>query len=120
MLATKKDLDLEKSEEGKDYYVRIKDVIERINQRQNAIESTAADRFRRAISKPDFRRLSPRLQKLDQGSHTLMGSPKLDLSWKDGGKSFPKKSSSVGDEYQVSNIAVAGSSGEINNPSSDT
>jgi hypothetical protein len=123
ILATKKDLDLETSKEGKDYFVRIKDVIEHINQQKKSTEhinqqkksaeSTAADRYRSAKSKQEARRL--RLPKKVE-----YGSPKVDLSWKDGGKRFPKKTSSVGDDYQATSIPVAGSFGEIDNPASDT
>lgn len=113
ILATKKNLDLATSIERQDYYVSIKDVIERINRRQNAVESTAADRYRRAISRHGFRKLRSANDLLKEVSSNL------DLSWKDGGTHFPKKSSSIGENYQVSSIPVAGSCGEIDNPGSD-
>jgi hypothetical protein len=112
VMATTKDLDLETSKEGKEFYVRIKDVIERINLRRNAVESAAADRFRRAISKPDIQTLSTpgRLaQRLTKN--------KMDLSWKDGGKRFPKKSSVVGDDFQASSIPIAGNFRDTDNRS---
>lgn len=104
ILATSQDLDLKTSKVGSDYFVRVRDVIERINRRQNVAESTAADRYRRAISKPDF--LFQPKNRLAHSSPKL-GSPKIDLSWKDGGKRFPKKSSSIGEDFQVSLIPAA-------------
>jgi hypothetical protein len=105
ILATRKDLDIETSEEGVDYYTRIKDVIERINLRSNDLEATLADRYRRAISKPNYRtRLNP-----IRRSTLIPKSPKLDLSWKDGRKIYPKKTSMIGNDYQVSYLPAAGS-----------
>ena len=105
ILATREDLDIATSVEGVDYYTRIKDVIERINFRSSNLEATLADRYRRAISKPNFRtRLSP-----PRRSTLIPKSPKLDVSWKDGRKIYPKKSSMIGNDYQVSNLPAAGS-----------
>lgn len=105
ILATRKDLDIATSEEGVDYYKRIKDVIERINKRSNDFEASLADRYRRAISKPNYRtRLNP-----VRRSALIHKSSKLDLSWKDGRKNYPKKSSMIGKDYQVSTLPVAGS-----------
>lgn len=103
LLATKKDLDIERDVQGKDYFMRIKDVIDRINLRKNNTEAMLADRYRRAVSRPVFRaNLKPTERKRVQ-------SPiKLDLSWKDGGKHFPKKTSMIGKDYQVSSIPKAG------------
>jgi hypothetical protein len=107
IFATRKDLDEKTGEEGKDYYTRIKDVIERINLRKTHGEASLADKYRRAISKPNYRtRLSPLRRKTGSLS---TNSPKLDLSWKDGRKRFPKKSSMIGDGYQVSAIPSVGS-----------
>ena len=109
VLATRKDLDIDISEEGIEYYTRIKDVIERINQRSNDLEATLADRYRRAISKPNYRTrlLSPH-RRSTLVPPTTTGK-KLDLSWKDGRKNYPKKSSMIGKDYQVSALPLAGS-----------
>jgi hypothetical protein len=105
ILATRKDLDIATSEEGLDYYTRIKDVVERINLRSNDLEAMLADRYRRAISKPNFRtRLNP-----PRRSTLIPKSPKLDLSWKHGRKNYPKKSSMIGNDYQVLHLPAAGS-----------
>ena len=105
VLSTRKDLEIASSEEGVDYYTRIKDVLERINQRSNDLEATLADRYRRAISKPNYRtRLSPLRR-----STLIPKSPKIDLSWKDGRKNYPKKSSMIGNDYQVSHLPAMNS-----------
>jgi hypothetical protein len=105
ILATRKDLDVSKSEEGTDYYTRIKDVIERINQRSNDFEAALADQYRRAISKPNYRtRLNP-----PRRSTLIPRASRLDLSWKDSRKNYPKKSSMIGADYQVAVLPAAGS-----------
>ena len=107
ILATRKNLDITKSEEGLDYYIRIKDVVEQINQRSNEFEANLADQYRRAISKPNYRtRLNPpRRSTLMPRSTTS----RLDLSWKNSRKNYPKKSSMIGSDYQVAALPVAGS-----------
>ena len=117
-MAANKDLDFQTSILGEDYYVRIKDVIDRINERRNSVEASAADLLRRAISKPvklpapsfepTFRR-KRRKEVAEESSPKPISSPtKLDFSWKEGGEIFPKKSSRVGDEYQATIIPQAG------------
>lgn len=138
MLATQNYLEDGQGEEGEDYYNSIKDVIDRINERRNSVESSAADLFRRAHSRPvkthspsssepepTFR---PKRRKAEGGGTPtlLMKSPtksphKLDLSWKNAGEDvFPKKSSSLGDEFQATQIPEAGSFHKEDNPSSDS
>lgn len=104
VLATKKNVDIERGVPGKDYYLRIKDVLDRINMRRCSVEATLADRYRRAVSKPDFQANL----KLTERRSVHQSPIKLDLSWKDGGKHFPKKSSMIGRDYQVSSIPKAG------------
>ena len=135
VLATRKDLDFETCRMGEDYYVCIKDVIDRINERRNSYESTAADLYGRAISmveeegnkhaSPNFEpSIRPdKRQKVEEwdAPHQSKSPIKVDLSWKNaGGDLFPKKSSSVGDEYQATNIPETGSFYSNDNPSSDT
>ena len=124
VLATRKDLNFEASEAGKDYYVTIKDVVDRINERRNSIESSAADLFRRTVSKlcknkppsptfePTFRRKKRKAEDVaaPKSINPSKSPTKLDLSWKKaGGDIFPKKSSRVGNEYQATSIPQAGS-----------
>lgn len=137
VLATRSDLDLETSQLGEDYYVCIKDVIDRINEKRNSFESSAADLYRRAISNlgDDKQEATPNFQssfrpdkrrKVEEWAAPHSKAPskspiKADLSWKNaGGDIFPKKSSSVGDEYQATNIPEAGSFYSEDNLNSDT
>jgi hypothetical protein len=115
LLAPSSDVDIEKGVEGVDYYSRVKDVIDRINERRNVAESTAADHYRRAIAKPmhvyspnfspSFTR--PRRSKNFDKSQTPQDE-EIDLSWKQGSKNFPRKISQVGENYQVPAIPKAG------------
>lgn len=120
---------------GEDYYVRIKDVIDRINERRNTAESSAADLYRRAISKPakmpspnfepTFRRKRRKVAEQASSEPNIRNSSssspiKLDLSWKYSGAIFPKKSSRVGDEYQATSIPVAARVGKVAVRTSDT
>jgi hypothetical protein len=116
VLAATKDLDIETAEEGIDYFIRIVDVVKLLNQRRNGVESTAADQYRRAISRPDFRRMGP-------PNWLTRSSPKLDKTWSDkltrGGKHFLNKTVSIGEDYQASTIPLAGSFKETTNASSN-
>lgn len=91
------------------YYNRIMAVIARVEERRNAEESQIADRFLEATLsdtiessslKPprSSRRLGrpPRLASSIRHGHNA-----VDTSWKDGGVTYPKRSSQVGDEHQV-------------------
>jgi hypothetical protein len=115
LLAPSSDVDIEKGVEGVDYYSRIKDVIDRINERRNAAESTAADHYRRAIAKPMHvysPNFSPsftrprRSKKFDK--EQMSENEEIDLSWKQGSKNFPRKISQVGENYQVPAIPEVG------------
>jgi hypothetical protein len=115
VLAATKDLDIEAAEEGIDYFVRIVDVVRLLNQRRNGVESTAADQYRRAISRPDFRRMGP-------PNWLTRSSPKLDKTWSDKltrGEHFLNKTVSIGEDYQASTIPLAGSFKEATNASSN-
>jgi hypothetical protein len=105
ILATRKDTDVTASKEGVDYYTRLVDVIEWMNQRRTHDEAALADRYRRAISKLNYRTcLSP-----GRRNSLASKSLKIDVTWKDGRKHFPKKSSMVGEGYQVSSLPSFGS-----------
>ena len=130
-------MDLMSSIPGTDYYIRIKDVLDRINKRENAEEATAADRHRRAISKPkptprpiakieddDDRKYHKEEETTTPSKHqqrrkvvTPQKPASPDVSWKDGRKHFPKKSSQIGEEYQATKIPAAGTFDVVNNPS---
>lgn len=100
-----------------DHYERIRDVLDRILGRHTQDETAAADAYEaemkkvlKLLSKPEGRKRGP-----VKDDTTLTWSkgqaPKkqmLDLSWKEGGRNFPKKSSRIGREYQVEDTPNAG------------
>jgi hypothetical protein len=61
-------------------------------------EQIAVSRPRRAAAQPPGRRAS-----------LPAGRGFVDLSWKDGGSSYPKRSSRLGDEYQATMLPSVGS-----------
>jgi hypothetical protein len=131
VLATKKGLDLQSSAERKDYFLRIKDAVNRINKRLNPAEASAADQYRRAVSKTDNKTFRPdfaptftrpkrkRATSPKPISLAVPPAPKLDLSWKEGRTHFTKRSCRVGEDYQVSTIPAAGTHESIDNLTSD-
>lgn len=109
-----KDAKIEYGRKGKDYYTRIRDVIDRVLQRRNDVETGIADAYQEEMTAlesdagvkvppspptPPTRRLRP----------VRHATRIVDLSWKEGGSAFPRTSSRVGPEYQAVDI-----------PSSDT
>lgn len=55
-----------------------------------------------SIARPR-RRADPMKKRESSGSSSM-----IDLSWKNGGREYPKRSSNVGPEYQVHSIPLAG------------
>ena len=119
---------------GKDYYDRIKELIDRVLEGQNDEEKRIAELFkekypieekkdmfsqqesgesrpRRAAAstkRSHYVSMSPDDMKAKKrGRPAALGTISLDLSWKDGGTTYPKQSSRIGDEYQATNIPVA-------------
>jgi hypothetical protein len=104
-----------------DYYDRVKIVLSRVEERRNNEEAKIADLFRaktrddhqvRLLTRPtaQVRRGPGRPPKL--GTSLVPKNVRVvDVSWKEGGSTYPKRSSQVGDDYQVSpaNIPPAGS-----------
>ena len=101
-------------------YGRIEDVINRMLERRNNSESRLADVFLDAMkvaNRPkNLLPVSPRVRK---GAAKRQSSTKIDLSWKEGGRNFPQRSSKVGTQYQVKVIPSAGSYIEKENPKFD-
>ena len=113
----------ERGRRGKDYYDRIKDVIDRILEGRNEEEKKIADLYTAEFSDDEVTRLRSTRRSVPTTSTTstpekrasskrgrlsLTGNT-IDLSWKDGGSLYPKRSSQVGDEFQATNIPPAGS-----------
>ena len=94
-----------------DYYDKIKSVIERVEERRNKDEAKLADLFRDETRDDDAITLLAH-PKRSRGRPSLgtsrPGQKVVDISWKEGGSLYPKRSSQVGDEYQVSFIPLAG------------
>lgn len=109
---------------GVTYYDKIKDLIDRVLEKRNDIEAKIADSFleisdiqagqKDAASIPTRSRreseadiVAPIVPAPPQERPSL-NSAMIDLSWKDGGTVYPKSSSRIGEQYQVSNIPAAG------------
>lgn len=118
MIFIPKGVDSEVGVKGIDYYCRIKDVVDRLNERRNAGESSIAGSLRRGMSKPSkkpaliphspTRRLRFRGSG-NQGETRRDMEFEIDVSWKNGGHQYPTKTSSVGPTFQVSYLPEAGS-----------
>lgn len=110
------------SVKGVDYYDRIRGVLDRLAERRNSIEAAIADAFVNELEhlqKVDVDRdksVNPRKRKEEEDRNKGVNPRKrkegefasagasLDLSWKQGGRNFPKKHSRIGPAYQVSEI----------------
>lgn len=104
------------------FYTRIREVIDRVQERHHEKESVLADLYDKEIEIREVNEgasssTPPRTRK---PSAQQMASPVLDLSWKEGGRNFPKRASSIGTRYQVSFIPEAGTyEDETNKTSQD-
>jgi hypothetical protein len=91
-------------------------VIDRLLERRNAAESAIAEAHlipmenlvgKNKVQIPSIarprRRADPKKPKRESS-----GSNMIDLSWKNGGREYPKRASNVGPEYQVDSIPLAG------------
>mmetsp|Transcript_12240 Transcript_12240/g.33955 ORF Transcript_12240/g.33955 Transcript_12240/m.33955 type:complete len:474 (+) Transcript_12240:133-1554(+) len=91
-----------------DRYERIRDVLDRLEQKRSPAEAAVATLYH---SLQDEHHQANNSNSPDhRGSHSRLNlkSPKMDLSWKDA-KYFPRKQSRVGPEYQVAELPPAGS-----------
>ena len=68
--------------------------LEKLVGKKEGLEPSIARPRRRAVAKKPKRESS--------------GSSMIDLSWKNGGREYPKRASNVGPEYQVDIIPLAG------------
>jgi hypothetical protein len=122
---------------GKDYYDRIKDVIDRIIEGRNEEEKKISELFKAEYNISDHKKPMGRASIQEQISstgrrrraaasstastsstpekaptkkryHPSLSVTTIDLSWKDGGSLYPKRSSQVGDEFQATDIPAAG------------
>jgi hypothetical protein len=90
-------------------------VIDRLLERRNAVESALAEAhlipMESLVGKkkglgPSIAR--PRRREKPKAKRESSGSNMIDVSWKNGGREYPKRASNVGPEYQVDSIPLAG------------
>jgi hypothetical protein len=113
-------IDITTGKRNIDYYDRVKFIIERVEERRNRDEAKLADLFREKTRDDDRitllqnsearpRRRGPgRQHKLGDSVPSNRNVHTVDISWKDGGSMYPKRSSRIGEEYQVSFIPPPG------------
>jgi hypothetical protein len=118
MLFVPPKVDIKSGKRNIDYYSRIKDLIARIEERRSTEEAKLADLFREKTRGDQNMELtinpSPRPRRGPGRPPKLSTSlpPRnvrvVDISWKDGGTTYPNRSSRVGEEFQVSSIPPVG------------
>lgn len=98
-------IDFDSAIQGQDYYERILDVILHIQTRSTPAAATAADQYRRAVSKAesfapdDFTDPSTRRKRAKRNARMI------DESWKHAGRRrFPKKRTAIGEEVCVISV----------------
>lgn len=102
-----------KGKKSQDYYDRIRDVIDRVCANDASPDEAAiAELFLKKMEQLDEFEIPDDLplRKDKKGSDPQASSAvPVDLSWKDGGASYPKVSSRVGKTYQATHLPRAGS-----------
>jgi hypothetical protein len=104
-------------EKGRDYYDRIKDVLDRLREKRTLSEGTIIEEFDAEVYHREQDEIKSSRKRKSEGASTTGGSasavksPKLE-PWKEGRK-FVKKSSRVGPEYQVSKLPDVGEKPEV-------
>jgi len=107
-----KDTKIKYGRRGKDFYIRIRDVIDRVLQRRNDVEAEIADAYLDEIAlldNGDGYKAPPVPAPTTRRLRAPRHASRIDFSWKEGGSAFPRTRSRVGAEYQA-----------IDLPSSDT
>lgn len=99
-----------KSELGEDYYDRLRDVVDRVCADDATLsEKLVADAFMKDMEELDALQDDEAIPKSSRRPNAAKpSSAQLDLSWKDGGSTYPKASSRVGERYQAPAIPEAG------------
>ena len=110
-----KGVDMESGKKGRDYYNRIRDVIDRILEKRNEDEKRVAAAYLEEMmvlddEEEDYEVVprSTRRRNLPRRMPSERRAGRVDLSWKEGGSTFPKACSRVGSEYQAVNLPPAG------------
>lgn len=90
-------------------------MIDRLLERRNAAESAIAEAHlipmecfvgKKKGPGPSIAR--PRRRAVPKPKRESSGTSMLDLSWKNGGREYPKHASNIGPDYQVDSIPLAG------------
>ena len=104
-----------------DRYDRVRDVLDRLEEGRSQTEAAIANLYRTlqhqneddpaipnntTTTTPTSALASPTNR--PSARHNVLLSPKMDLSWKDGGRNFPRKSSQIGADYQVLELPKVG------------
>ena len=120
-----KDVNVESGDKGKDYYDRIRDVIDRIIQRRNLDEARVAELFLSDIEVlEELEELEIVPRRTETRHRTVSGIkfpprsgyPKpIDVSWKYTGSAYNRKSSRVGEEFNATLIPAAGTFKSVEN-----
>lgn len=97
------------------YYDRIRGVIDRLLERRNTVESAIAKAhlvpLESLVAKNKGSISSvprPRRRADANSKRESSGTSMIDLSWKNGGREYPKRASNLGPDYQVASIPLAG------------
>jgi len=114
-----KGVDYSTAIKGVDYYDRIRSTLDRILERRNPAEAAIADIYTNNIETSPAKKRKRRSQRQFDVSRSRQAPVAIDLSWKEGNKGFPKKTSIVGEKYQVTDIPSAGTYEAEGNLNSD-
>jgi hypothetical protein len=108
MIFIPKGVDVRYGKKGRDYYIRIRDVMDRVLEKRNEVESKIANAYL------DQTMLLDEDSEYEAAVHppkrilTRRHATRLDLSWKQGNSIFPRSCSRVGSEYQAVDLPLAG------------
>ena len=93
-------------------YDRIRDVLDRLGEGRSQTEAAIANLYHRLQQDVEWEKTTAiNIQGFPPSRpsrHNVLRSPKMDLSWKEGGRIFPRKTSQIGENYQVSTLPDAG------------
>eukprot|EP00527_Entomoneis_sp_CCMP2396_P005515 CAMPEP_0198141406 /NCGR_PEP_ID=MMETSP1443-20131203/4423_1 /TAXON_ID=186043 /ORGANISM="Entomoneis sp., Strain CCMP2396" /LENGTH=480 /DNA_ID=CAMNT_0043804149 /DNA_START=156 /DNA_END=1598 /DNA_ORIENTATION=+ len=92
-----------------EHYDRIRDVLDRLEEGRSQTEAAISNLYH-SLQLEENADTTKSPDPRDRPMRASLLSPKLDLSWKEGGRMFPRKASKVGEEYQVAEFPKAGTS----------
>lgn len=106
------------------YYDRVRAVIDRVLEKRNEAESGIACTYLSEMGVPEGMETDKPVPKQRRARRAIRSTrktsesrsdrlPRVDMSWKTAGRSFPRISSRVGLDYQAVDLPVAGSYKEM-------